>query len=520
MSLFETKIRDSGGRIGKLMTQHGLLETPFLFPVVDPVRQVPQLEDIKKIGFNGIIVNAYLFYRRNKGIVKSIHEELSWSNIIMTDSGGYQILIYGEVDVDNKTIVLYEKNIGSDIAVILDIPTGSKMSYEEAERATYETYKRGIEALPMIMNSDQLWVYPVQGAPYKELIVRSAVLGRKLPYDIYAVGSPTVMLEKYKYSKLVELVILAKMHLPPNKPVHVFGVGHPMIIPFLVAAGGDLFDSASYILYARDGRYMVETGTKDIRDLSYFPCNCPVCSRLTPQELLELPIDKKVEVVATHNLYILSKEINTVKQAIKEGRLWELLVYRSRAHPALFEAFNVIKKYVKILEKTTPLVNPGGKAIHVFSEDSFTSPKLRINVERAIKQSLKNLDGKVVILIPAHEKPYSSQREYRELVKLTRTESMYKILFFHPILGFFSPGLASTYPFYQHECRIVRNSVDSERIATWIGKIIKSGAEKVIVIESNWFTGNIVKNTIKLLGKLAQYVTIYKLDEVSSQLLQ
>jgi Queuine/archaeosine tRNA-ribosyltransferase len=37
-----------------------------------------------------------------------------------------------------------------------------------------------------------------------------------------------------------------------SKPIHLFGAGHPLTIPLAVALGCDTFDSASYMLYARD----------------------------------------------------------------------------------------------------------------------------------------------------------------------------------------------------------------------------------------------------------------------------
>lgn len=518
--MFETKIRDGLGRIGRLITNHGALETPFLFPVVDPVKQTPSLEIIESIGFNGFITNAYLFYKRNRGIPRPIHDAFSWSKVIMTDSGGYQILEYGEIDVDNKTIVQYEIKIDSDIAVILDIPTGSRMTYNDAYVAIMETYRRGIEVLPLTTNSKQLWVYPVQGAPYRDLLVHSAVLGRRLPYDVYAVGSPTVILEKYRYSEIVELVILARAHLPPEKPIHVFGVGHPMIISFLVAAGGDLFDSASYILYARDGRYMLETGTRDIRELSYFPCNCSICSKYTPRELLELPSEEKINALATHNLYTLIKEINTVKQAIREGRLWELLEYRSMAHPSLRGALRAIARYRKLIEKYTPMSNPGGRAILVFNAESLKNPRLRLNIRKATKYSLRDLGGKVVILIPAYGKPYRDQGEYSRLVDLIKGSRDYKILFIHPLLGIFTPGLSSTYPFYQHECRLTREDVRVSRIVKWIKMILEKEARDVVILKTSWFTDDVVVDTLRRLGDLARFVKIYTLNEISSRLLQ
>ncbi|WP_227410890.1 tRNA guanosine(15) transglycosylase TgtA [Thermosphaera chiliense] len=346
---FEPREYELAGRIGKLRTRHGVIETPFLFPVVDPVRQAPGLNVLHEIGYDGFITNAYLFYKRNNGAVRSIHQALNWSKPIMTDSGGYQVLVYGDVEVDNKTIVEYEKNIGVDIGVILDVPTGSKMTWEEALKAVRETYRRAAEALPLIMDSDQVWVLPIQGSPYKDLLVRSSIQAWRLPYQMYAIGSPTLLLEKYEYRVIVELTALAKLHLPPDRPLHVFGVGHPMIIPFLVAVGADFFDSASYILYARDGRYMTETGTKNISDLTYLPCNCPVCSRYSAEELKELGSREREELLATHNLHVLMKELRNVKQHKREGRLWELLEYRSKSHPSLRRAFHVVRKYRDIL---------------------------------------------------------------------------------------------------------------------------------------------------------------------------
>lgn len=520
---FEVKRTDLAGRIGKLQTDHGALETPFLFPVVDPTRQTPSLDEIKKMGFNGIITNAYLFYKRNRGKVHSIHAELRWNDVIMTDSGGYQILVYGDVEVDNKTIVEYEMNIRTDIAVILDIPTGSSMGYDDAEKAVYETYKRGLEALPLIAgNSRQLWVYPIQGAPYRELVVRSSILARKLPYDIYAIGSPTVMLEKYEYSKLVETVALARLHIPPNKPLHVFGVGHPMVLPFLVAVGADLFDSASYVLYARSGRYMVETGTKSLRELASFPCNCPICSKHTPQELMEMDERERVELLAKHNLYMLVKEIKTIKQHIKEGRFWELLIYRSRGHPALYGAFKVVKKYSVLLERFSPTTNPGGRAVLLYSVEDVYNPRIRVNVRKAEMIALKDLEDKTVIVIPAHRKPYNTQEEY---VKIKATaggaDSSIRILLIHPLLGLIHPGLTSTYPFYQHKCRITRDMVEEKKILDDLKRIAKRKPRKIILVTSSWLSDEMASKIVDRVRKEIQLeIAKYKLDEISSLVLQ
>lgn len=509
MEYYDPRDYDLAGRIARLKTKHGIIETPYLFPVVNPVRQQPPIDKLYELGFNAFITNAYLFYRRNKGKVKDIHEALGWNHVIMTDSGGYQILVYGSVEIDNRTIVEYEKNIGVDIGVILDIPTGTRMSWKEAREAVFETYKRAVEALPLIMDSDQLWVLPIQGSPYKDLLIYSSIKAWMLPYHIHALGSPTVLLEKYDYEKIAELTAIARIHLPPQKPLHVFGVGHPMIIPFLVALGADLFDSASYILYARDNRYMTETGTKKLEELQYLPCNCPVCSRYSTKELLEMPRNKRVELLALHNLYMLKKELDSTKQAIKEGRLWEYLEYRSKAHPSLKKAFHVLKKYIEYLRKYNPTAKGTTFAILLNDSDSLMNPRLLIVKEDVKKYILKRYMGKQILLLPAYEKPFNQEKIYVEIKKQYRN---YKILFFHPFLGVFPPQLSNTYPYFQHEEGIIDEHI-VEKAVNEIKEALKSiNPRKTVLVKIGMKPYD---DIIDMLLKDCEAVSTYTLDVLS-----
>lgn len=447
MEYYDPRDYELAGRIGVLKTNHGVIETPFLFPVIDPYRQAVSLDRIRDIGFNAFITNAYLLYRRMRGEVFNIHDYFNWNNPIMTDSGGYQVLVYGSIDVDNKTIISYEKNIETDIAVILDVPTGARMSWSEAYDALRETMKRGLEALPYLMDSKQLWVYPVQGAPYRDLVEYSSKTGSRLPYHIYALGSPTVFLEKYEYSVILELTIIARRNLPPEKPLHVFGVGHPMIIPFLVAVGADLFDSASYILYARDDRMMFEWGTQNLNELHYIPCNCPVCSKYSVEELREMNSDEKTALLALHNLYMIWRELSKTKQAIKEGRLWEYIEQKSKQHPSLRKAFIVLKKHLDHLARHNPDTNASGQAIYMIDGNSVHNPRL-ITIRGKVVENMLSYKGSRIILVPAVNKPFNRQKI---LDTLGENVSQYHVLLYHPYLGLFPPELSNTYPYFQHE---------------------------------------------------------------------
>ena len=133
---FEIKNKDLLGRIGKLETKSGILETPLLFPVINPSIQLVSPARLKEeFGFDAVITNAYILKKRfqNKPIKLGLQKFLGFDGSIMTDSGAYQILVYGGVEVNQAEIIEYQRKIGSDIATILDIPTGWKVSQEQAK---------------------------------------------------------------------------------------------------------------------------------------------------------------------------------------------------------------------------------------------------------------------------------------------------------------------------------------------------------------------------------------------------
>jgi 7-cyano-7-deazaguanine tRNA-ribosyltransferase len=61
---------------------------------------------------------------------------------------------------------------------------------------------------------------------------------------------------------------------------------------------------------------------------------------------------EKVTFLAEHNLYVCNAELRRIKQAIKDGRLWEHVEMRAHAHPALFTALKKIGNYEISLKST------------------------------------------------------------------------------------------------------------------------------------------------------------------------
>ncbi len=326
---FEVKDHEGFGRIGKLKIGHRTIETPFFFPVVRPDREVPEF--LKK--YPAVITNAYIFYRRF-GRGKRLREILNFRGAVMTDSGAYQLMIYGKVDVKPAEILEVQSAIGSDLGVILDIPPKEKENFEYVQKCVKETLRRAKEAEDFLEKIPL--VFPLHGSPYPELLRLSAEAAEKSPYPMVGLGSIVPTLIEYQYPEHVRALGIVRRIT--QKPLHMFGLGHPSLIPLAVYMGADTFDSASYVLFAEDERIITPLGTRRLKELKRLP---PWAS-IDLEELKELPADERKEKIAEINFKAIVYEVEKVKQAIEEGRLLDLVLSSARIYPQVAESLKEI----------------------------------------------------------------------------------------------------------------------------------------------------------------------------------
>ena len=439
--MFEVWHSDLAARIGRLQTLHGVVETPAFVPVVHPVRQTVSTQFLKKMGFDLVITNAYITLRHygDEARRRGIHDIINYDGAVMTDSGGYQVLEYGSVEVEPAMMAQFENDIKSDIPIPLDRPTGYGLEYEKAKEYVAITLKNALESLRVIdNNTGAIWVAPVQGAEHFDLVEYSARELDTMGFEMMALGSPVELMEAYEFAMLARMIVSAKRVIPA-KPIHLFGAGHPLTIPLAIALGCDTFDSASYMLYAKDNRYMTPNGTVRLDELAYLSCQCPVCSSHTVQELHKMEIDKRTIEIAKHNLHILKAEVEAVKQAIMDGRLWEYVMQKARAHPKLMEAAQIFKD-VEMLEEGTPLFKE--KAIFFYDPiDQHRPEAKRFRKTVATFQSSKK---KKLILCPEDEiHPFYSTTSYKDIVKKFPDA---QVCSYSPFLGIIPAEISDVFP--------------------------------------------------------------------------
>lgn len=488
---FEVREKDLLGRIGRLETKSGVIETPVLLPVINPRIQPIKPKNMKEtFGCNALITNAYIIQKHygHEAVEKGIHELLDYDGVVMTDSGAYQILIYGDVQVDAEEIVHFQEQINTDIATILDIPTGWKVTKEYANGTVKETLRRAERLWKIKTRDDIAWVGPVQGGQYIGLVAKSAKKMGKLPFHIHALGSPTAVMEQYFFDVLVDMIMAAKMSLPVNRPLHLFGAGHPFMFSLAVALGCDLFDSAAYALFARDGRYMTENGTARLNELEYLPCSCPICARNSPKDLLEKPREERQRLLAEHNLFVSFAELRTIKQAILEGRLWEHLEIRTRAHPALFQAFKRLKRYEDWFEKNTPITKASG--LFFYDSVGLARPEVVRHRKRMIEQHSPPKNAEVLLLLPQTSgKPFHKSHEWRGVLSkmnaaLGKRYALVHLCVYAAPFGVVPVELDEIYPLSQHEVAV---PLDVEMIDYVTGQVAtyieRTSYKRVVLLE-------------------------------------
>jgi 7-cyano-7-deazaguanine tRNA-ribosyltransferase len=418
LTMFELKARDGLARVGKFKTKHGTVDTPNFLPVIGQAMINYEPERIgdmkKKFGTSVVITNAYIISQteelKKDALKRGVHAAIGFDGSIMTDSGTFQSHVYGNVPVTNSEIVAFQRDIGADIGSVLDVFSEPDVSRHSAQAAIDETLKRAVEASEI--KQSMILAGGIQGSTHPDLREDCALKMSDVQVDVNAIGGVVPLMENYRFSDLVDVVLSTKKGMTPDRLVHLYGAGHPMILALASLMGCDTFDSASYAKYANDGRMMFPDGTRKVRDLKEQICTCPTCSSLQLEELKQ-----DSDAIADHNLHVIYNEIRLIRQAIQDGSLWELVERRCSSHPDMLSALRRLKEHSEFLERYEPASRKS--SFYFTSVESLDRPVIQRYNSRLIERYRPSTRGLTVIL-PEASRPFS--RSYRDEVEgITKT---------------------------------------------------------------------------------------------------
>lgn len=277
---FSLLATDGKARRGRIVTAHGLVETPAFMPVGTQATVKTMLpEHVRETGADVVLGNVYHLMLRpgaeRVARLGGLHKFMNWPHTILTDSGGFQVMSLSslrKLDADGVTFkshidgsthrltpersVEIQGLLGSDIQMQLDecvrlpatrdeIERGMRLSLDWAARSRAEFERLGGPA------KGQALFGIVQGGDDKGLREQSATALAALPFEGYSIGGLAV---GEPQDVMFDMTATTTAFLPVEKPRYLMGVGTPDDLVGSVARGVDMFDC---VMPTRAGRHGV-----------------------------------------------------------------------------------------------------------------------------------------------------------------------------------------------------------------------------------------------------------------------
>ena len=361
------------GRLGRLHLPHGVVETPTFMPVgTNATVKALHPDEIEETGAQIILANTYHLYLRpgHERIARlgGLHAFMSWPCPILTDSGGFQVVSLGDLNVIDDEGVTFRSHhdgsrhrftaersmeiqaaLGADVAVAFDQPVPPASTGPGAVRtATERTHRWALRSLEAHSRPDQALFGVIQGGLDPDLRRESTAFIAGLPFDGLNIGGLAGDETPAQREAVIEVVVGA---LGPDERVrYLMGLGSPADLLEAVHLGVDLFDSVLPARVARNGQLWIPGGHLNIRNERFRDdrapvqdgCRCLLCRRFSRAYLAHLfRADELLayRLATCHNLTFTLDFMAGIRAALRTGdlpeRLPELRLHaRRRSHGA------------------------------------------------------------------------------------------------------------------------------------------------------------------------------------------
>ncbi|WP_420456118.1 tRNA guanosine(34) transglycosylase Tgt [Rubrivirga sp.] len=350
---------ETGARAGVVHTDHGAVETPMFMPVgtVGSVKAVAPRTLRDDLDVRILLGNTYhLSLRPGRETLRAaggLHRFMGWDRPILTDSGGFQVFsLDGLVKVTEdgvrfrshldgsklaftpESVVDTQRDIGSDVMMVLDELTPATVDETEARRANARTVRWAERAFAHWRATEPHYghhqsLFPiVQGATYAAVRRESAAALTQLDAEGYAIGGLSV---GEAAEVMYQTVEVTNEVLPRDRPRYLMGVGTPQNLIENVARGVDLFDCVMPTRNARTGTLFTTDGLVNIKNARFKQDFAPVDAGLDTYHsrtfsrayLRHLTIAKEplfMEIASVQNLALYLWTMRQMRAAILEGR--------------------------------------------------------------------------------------------------------------------------------------------------------------------------------------------------------
>ena len=351
---FEILNTDGKARRGKLLTKHGVINTPAFMPVGTCATVKAMMpESVAATGAEILLGNTYhLMLRPGADLVEKmggLHKFMNWDKPILTDSGGFQVMSLSGLRKLSEEGVAFSSHVDGkkyflspeeSIKIQHKLDSNITMCMDECVKlpAEYETVKKSVEmSMRWARRSRDAFIdragYGIfgiqQGGDYEDLRGFSAEKLKEIGFDGYAIGGLAVGEGQETMFKVLDY---APEMLPVDKPRYLMGVGRPDDIVGAVLRGVDMFDCVMPTRSGRTAQAFTSHGTINIRNARHredprpleSECDCPLCrnySRAYIHHLQKCNEVLAVMLLSWHNIRYYQRLMQGLRKAIEQGRL-------------------------------------------------------------------------------------------------------------------------------------------------------------------------------------------------------
>ncbi|MEI9892433.1 MAG: tRNA guanosine(34) transglycosylase Tgt [Chthoniobacter sp.] len=339
----------SKARRGRLVTNHGVVETPVFMPVgtQGSVKAVSPNE-LREVRAQIILGNTYhLFVRPGMDVMRhfgGLHKFMAWDGPILTDSGGFQVFslaklrkiteegVHFQNHLDGAPCFLgpreameIQATLGSDIAMLFDECPPYPCDHDYAADSLARTLRWAAKCKEVPTPGLKFGI--VQGSSFPDLRRESAEALVALGFDGYAVGGVSVGEPEPEMMKAIES---SEPWLPADRPRYAMGLGTPPQLVEMVARGIDMFDCVLPTRLARNGTGFTAQGTINLKNAPYIydqgpieeGCTCPACRQFTRGYLRHLVKAEEIlglRMISLHNLHFYLNLMARMRVEIENG---------------------------------------------------------------------------------------------------------------------------------------------------------------------------------------------------------
>ena len=350
---FQILQRSGGARLGRLVTAHGPVDTPTFMPVATggAIRGLTS-GGVIATGTRILLSNAWHLMLQpgdeRIAALGGLHRLMAWDRPILTDSGGYQVASLENLrkvsetgvhlrsyrdgsphDLTPERAIEIQRNLGSDIAMVLDECLSLPAPPEEVERAAARSLRWAERSLVPQRAPGQLLFGIVQGGTLADVRRDNAraLVSLGPPgegFDGFGIGG-LLMGEAGEDTR--RMTALSAEVLGEERPRYLMGAGLPADLIESAGLGIDLFDSVIPTRLARRGIVFTSTGRLNVSRAPYRDdvapldeeCECLACRdycRAWLHHLLRARERIAATLLSAHNLTFYAGLMARLREAI------------------------------------------------------------------------------------------------------------------------------------------------------------------------------------------------------------